>query len=93
MSSFIVDLYDAATGAYIGPGWNSSHLGGVPPKVGDTILAPLSKRDFGLPRDADKYWASDIVRLYFLPTLDGAPCLIKALVNQREVSEMERSLL
>ncbi len=93
MSSFIVDFYDAASAKYIGPGWNSSHLGGEMPNVGDIIFAPESKKDFGLPRDPDKYRAYDVTRRYFFPDIEGGPCLVKVFVTVRDVSDVERTLL
>jgi hypothetical protein len=93
MSSFIMEIYDAETGAYVGPGWNSSHFGGAMPDVGDTIFAPLSERDMGPPRDPDKFYAWKITHRYFIPSLEGGPCHVKALATQREPSSIERNLI
>jgi hypothetical protein len=94
MSSFIMEIYDSETGAYVGPGWNSSHLGGVMPAVGDTIFAPLSERDMEPPRDPDKFFAWRITHRYFIPTLEGdSPCHVKALATQREPTVIERKLI
>jgi hypothetical protein len=93
MSGFILQFYDAKTAAYIGFGFESSHYGGVLPNVGDTIFAPLSKKDFSLPREADKYCAYDVGHRYFIPMLEGGPCIVKAFVTERDLSALERNML
>jgi hypothetical protein len=93
MSDFILEFYDAKTAAYIGFGFESSQYGGVLPNVGDTIFAPLSKKDFSLPREADKYCAYDVGHRYFILTLEGGPCIVKAFVTERDLSALERNML
>ena len=93
MSGFILEFYDAKSSAYIGFGFESSQYGGVLPNVGDTIFAPLSKKDFGLPREADKYRAYDVEHRYFFPMLEGGPCIVKAFVIERDLSALERNML
>ncbi|MGY3615944.1 hypothetical protein [Bradyrhizobium sp. USDA 10063] len=93
MSAFIVEFYDANSGALIGSAGESSHFGGSMPTVGDIVFIPESKKDFGLPRDPSKFHAHEVKGRYFFPTLDGAPCLVKMTVLKRRATDFEMNLL
>ena len=93
MTSFVLEFHDATTGDLLGGGGDSTHFGGVLPRVGDVVLEPLSKKHFGMPRDVDKYYAFEILKVCFIPHLNGGPLLVKALATQRRLSEAERAML
>ena len=92
MSGFILQFHDAKTATSASASILPS-TGGVLPNVGDTIFAPLSKKDFSLLRDADKYCAYDVGHRYFILTLEGGPCIVKAFVTERDLSALERNML
>jgi hypothetical protein len=92
MSGFILEFYDANSGAVIGNAGESSHYGGSMPSPGDIVFVPESKKDFGLPRDPSKFYAHEVKGRYFFPTLDG-PCIVKITVIKRTASDFEKNLL
>jgi hypothetical protein len=92
-NGFILELFDPNTGKFIGGGFDGSHLSNHMPQVGDTIIAPESKRDLKA-RDPAKHFAYKILSRYFVPEReDKGPIIVKLFAKRRKLTSVEISLL
>jgi hypothetical protein len=88
---FLVQLYeqDGDEIRYNGMLFEAADMGGVP-LVGDTVICPLSTRDFG-SRDPEKHQSFDVERRYFMPDITkDQPSTVNLVVTRRDLSNAER---